>query len=208
MIDLTSFQNFAPAAERNGGVIAQQLQLILSQESEVLEVGSGSGQHAALFTDALPDLCWQPTEIPELLPALQYNLNLCDCNRLLQPVELDLNRDSWSEGVGVGRHFDAVFTANTLHIVSWNLVESFFKGCGRLLVPGALLIVYGPIRYRGRYTSESNKQFDDLLKNRDPLSGIRDLADLESLAKSVALELVSDIAMPANNQLLVWRKAL
>ena len=172
----------------------------------MLEIGSGSGQHAVLFGSAIPGLSWYPTEVAELLPALQHNLQAFPSGSINHPCLLDLNDENWVKGVSQKPGFDAVFTANTLHIVSWTLVQALFQGSGSLLKPGALLIVYGPVKYAGEYTSVSNEDFDLWLQERDRLSGIRNFEQLNQLAEAAGLKIRDDIAMPANNQLLVWQK--
>lgn len=197
------FLNYAPAAERNAQAIAAQLALLLDSNSRVLEIGSGSGQHAVCFVRQLQGVVWQGSEMFEGLAALQHNLSDYLCEQLLVPVELDVcNGQHWQNPAPC----NTVFTANTLHIMSWNAVEAFFRGVGVVLPTAGRLIAYGPFRYSGEYTADSNREFDGWLQARDPDSGLRDIVHLQALAASQGLVLDQDIAMPANNQLLVWRK--
>jgi SAM-dependent methyltransferase len=194
------------ACERNKGPILQVLRASLAGSCRVLEIGSGTGQHALHFSAHLPELTWQPTDTAEYLPMLRRRLQLGRPGNLLEALELDVRARQWPAGP-----FDAVFTANTLHIMDWDAVQHLFRGIGRALAaardsgrPG-VLCVYGPFRYGGRYTSPSNVAFDRFLQDRDPLSGIRDFDAVDALARSQGLHLQADHALPANNQLLVWQ---
>lgn len=195
------------ACERNKGPILEVLRRCLADSRRVLEIGSGTGQHAAHFSSHLPHLTWQPTDRGEYLPILRRQL-LQRPSNLLEPMELDVRAHPWPvEGI------DAVFTANTLHIMDWAAVQALFRGIGTVLggasaaARPAVLCVYGPFRYGGRYTSASNGAFDRFLQERDPLSGIRDFEAVDALARSAGLNLQADHALPANNQLLVWHTA-
>jgi SAM-dependent methyltransferase len=197
------------ACERNKGPILEVLRRSFADSRRVLEVGSGTGQHAAHFSTHLPHLSWQPSDRGEYLPILRRELQQRPAN-LLEPLELDVRAHPWPvQGI------DAVFTANTLHIMDWAAVQALFRGIGTVLggaAPSAaarpaVLCVYGPFRYGGRYTSASNGAFDRFLQERDPLSGIRDFEAVDALARSAGLNLQADHALPANNQLLVWHTA-
>ena len=197
------------ACERNKGPILQVLTGALAASRRVLEIGSGTAQHAAHFATSLPHLSWQPSDTGDYLSMLRRRLQLPHPSNLLQALELDVRAHPWPGG-----SFDAVFTANTLHIMDWGAVEAFFRGVGTVLAPCATqaahlgtLCVYGPFRYGGRYTSDSNVAFDRFLQERDPASGIRDFDALQALAQAQGLQLQADHAMPANNQLLVWQTA-
>lgn len=196
---------YSDACERNKEPILAVLRRYLADTAGlVLEVGSGTGQHAVHFARHLPQLTWQPTDQAEELAALNARVGIGGPCNLLPALELDVADRRWpcdSDSV------DAVFSANTLHIMDWKHVQAFFRGVGRVLRPEGLLIVYGPFRYSGQYTSHSNHAFDDALRRRDPASGIRDFEAVDALANAQALTLVEDVAMPANNQTLVWRKA-
>lgn len=196
---------FSEACERNKGPILDVLQRWLGHHAGVvLEIGSGTGQHAVHFARNLPRLSWQPTERLEQLAALAARIEVEGSCNLLAPVELDVEQYDWPcdrDSV------DAVFTANTLHIVSWPQVQALFHGAGVVLRDEGMLIVYGPFRYGGQFTSHSNAVFDEALRSRDPLSGIRDFEAVDALAAAQGLRLVEDCAMPANNQALVWRRS-
>jgi cyclopropane fatty-acyl-phospholipid synthase-like methyltransferase len=188
------------ACERNKGPILAVLGGELAASSAVLEIGSGTGQHAVHFARHLPHLSWQPTEVPGQLAPLEERIRAEGPPNLAPAIALDVRALPWP----VGR-VDAVFSANTLHIMAWEAVEDFFRGVGEVLASPGVLCVYGPFRYRGGYTSETNAEFDRYLKRRDPASGIRDFEALERLAAAAGLELAADHAMPANNRTLVWR---
>lgn len=194
--------NYSEACERNKDVILQQLKHCFKDRSLVLEVGSGSGQHAVHFANALTHLTWQPSDLHVNLPALANNLSQYAPANVLSPVELDVVADTWR----LPTEPDAVFTANTLHIMGEDCVEAFIRGVGQILPVGGCLCVYGPFRYAGQYTSESNAQFDLWLKDRDIRSGIRDFETVAGWAGQVGLVCEQDNNMPANNQFLVWRK--
>jgi cyclopropane fatty-acyl-phospholipid synthase-like methyltransferase len=189
------------ACERNKGPILEILRPAFADASRVLEIASGTGQHAVHFARHLPHLEWQPTELAGNLEELAQRLREEGSANLAPPVELDVRVHPWPVG-GV----DGIFSANSLHIMSFDSVREFFRGVGEALAPGGRLCVYGPFNYDGRYTSESNAQFDRYLKVRDPESGIRDFAEVDPLAREVGLSLEADHAMPANNRTLVWRK--
>ncbi len=192
------------ACERNKGPILEVLSRELAAHHAVLEVGSGTGQHAVHFARHLPHLTWQPSEVADQQPPLAERICLEGPPNLLAPVVLDVRSLPWAVRAA-GAAFDAVFSANTLHIMAWEAVEDFFRGAGATLGAGGALCVYGPFRYRGRYTSDSNAEFDAWLQARDPRSGIRDFEALDALARAQRLTLSADHAMPANNQTLVWR---
>ena len=188
------------ACERNKGPILEVLTVELAASGRVLEVGSGTGQHAVHFATHLPHLLWQPSELSENLPPLAQRIALEGPANLQAPQALDVRDTPWRVPAA-----DAVFSANTLHIMSWGEVGDFFRGVGELLAAAGVLCVYGPFRYRGQYTSDSNAEFDAYLKARDPASGIRDFEALDALARSAGLRFAADHAMPANNRTLVWR---
>ena len=190
------------ACERNKGPILAVLRGELATNRAVLEIGSGTGQHAVHCAAHLPHLVWQPTEVPAQLPELAARIRLEGGANLRAPLALDVAVRPWPVPGA-----DAVFSANTLHIMSWERVQDFFRGVGALLAAPGALCVYGPFRYRGAYTSDSNAEFDQFLKVRDPASGIRDFEALDALARAEGLTLAADHDMPANNRTLVWRRA-
>jgi cyclopropane fatty-acyl-phospholipid synthase-like methyltransferase len=189
------------AAERNKEPILQIIAPVLSQTRRVLEIGSGTGTHALLFSARLPHLTWQPTDTGEYLPVLRERLKREGGANLLPAIELDVRNHPWPV-----EQVDAIYSANTLHIMSWSSVRDFFKGVGNSLSEQGLLCVYGAFRYGDRYTSDSNAKFDQFLRNRDPHSGLRDAHEVDSLAREQGLELLADHAMPANNQLRIWHR--
>jgi SAM-dependent methyltransferase len=191
---------FSDACERNKGPILEVLRTAFSGCTRVVEIGSGTGQHAVHFARHLPHLSWQPTDRAEYLSDLAARIAAEGPPNLASPVELDVLQEPWPAVRG-----DAVFSANTLHIMSWPAVEALFAGLPRILEAGGVLAIYGPFRYGGRFTTESNAAFDAMLRERDPLSGLRDFEAVNALAEGVGLKLSADHAMPANNQLLVWR---
>jgi len=194
--------SFPEACERNKGPILAVLSGELAASTRVLEIGSGSGQHALHFAAHLPHLTWQPSELAEKLPALEERIRRAGTANLRPPLALDVRDEPWRVPP-----CDAVFSANTLHIMGWEAVREFFRGVGTVLEASGVLCVYGPFRFRGRHTSDSNAQFDRYLKARDPVSGIRDFEALDALAAAHRLGFAADHAMPANNRTLVWRRA-
>ena len=192
---------FSEAAERNKHPILEKLIPLLTNSNKVLEIGSGTGQHAVFFARALPHLTWQPTELPEKTALLINQCRHFPSDNLAVPISLNIEDVTWP-----AVQFDAVFTANTLHIIHWPQVCRLFAQVGKLLPENGVFCSYGPFNYDGRFTSESNARFDQQLKLRNPQSGIRDIADLQQQAEKYHLALHEDYPMPANNRLLVWRK--
>ena len=190
------------ACERNKDPILGVLRGAFASTRQVLEIGSGTGQHAVYFARQLPKLRWQPSETDENLGMLRSRIDLEGTANLCAPVRLDVREHPWPAGA-----FDGVFTANTLHIMSWQAVCEFFRGVGSQLTTPGVLCIYGPFRYAGRYTSDSNAAFDRFLQERDPASGIRDIEAVDALARQEGLELDGDHDMPAHNRTLVWRVA-
>ena len=191
---------FSEACERNKDPILEKLRVHFAGATRVLEIGSGTGQHALHFAAALPQLVWQTSEVPGQDEAVRARLAAQPPPNVLAPLALDV-RGAWPAGP-----FDAIFSANTLHIMSRSQVAECFAGLGRMLAPAALLVVYGPFRYAGRYTSDSNARFDAELQARDPASGIRDAEWIDGLAAAQDLDPIADHTMPANNQLRIWRR--
>ena len=191
---------FAPSCERNQGPILEVLRRHLGGTRRVLEVGSGTGQHAVRFAMAMPWLVWQGSDRADNLPGIAAWLDEAALPNTPPVLELDVD-SPWPEA-----RFDAVFTANSLHIMGWPQVEAFFAGVGKVLEEDGLLIVYGPFNYGGDFTSDSNRAFEQWLKNRDPVSGIRDFEAVDALARGIGLVIVEDNTMPANNRCLVWRR--
>jgi SAM-dependent methyltransferase len=197
----SSIKPWAEACERNREPILAVLRGAFSRATRVLEIGSGTGQHAAFFAAALPHLIWQPSDRPEHLAGIAAWRDEASLPNLRAPLALDV------DGEWPIMECDALFSANTLHIMSWASVENFFRGAGRALLPGGVLAVYGPFSYGRQHTAESNAHFDAFLRARDPLSGVRDFDALCALAHSHGLEFCDDHALPANNRVLTWRRS-
>lgn len=192
---------FSESCERNREPILAILRGVFTQPARILEIGSGTGQHAVHFGAALPYLTWQTSsDLPANHPGIQTWLNEAALPNVLPPIALDVN-NLWPDGA-----FDGVFTANTLHIVSWDEGRKLIAGAGKLLRPGGRLVIYGPFNYHGAFTSDSNARFDEWLKNRDARSGIRDFEAVTKCAEFNGLALENDHTMPANNRLLIFIK--
>ena len=199
--DSVSEKPYAPACDRNRDAILAVLREHFATHRSVLEIGSGTGQHAVHFAAAMPWLTWQCADVADNLPGIRMWLDEAGLANTPAPLELDV-RGSWPT-----QRFDAVFSANTLHIMGWVEVEMFFDGIDRILAASdGVLAVYGPFNYGGRYTSDSNRDFDAWLKARDAHSGIRDFEAVDALARRIGLRLIDDLTMPANNRSLVWRR--
>ena len=190
---------YSEACEQNKEPILAVLREVFTKPGLILEIGAGTGQHAVHFARALPDIDWQPTDQADYLPGIRRWIAEAGLSNLHQPLELDVLSEPWPVTQAAG-----VFSANTAHIMSWPAVESLFRGIGRVLSPGGMFCLYGPFNYEGRYTSASNAEFDTWLRLRDPASGIRDLTDLDRLARDNGLRLRQDYPMPVNNRTLVW----
>lgn len=193
---------FSQACENNKAVILQVLCQAFADRRQVLEIASGTGQHACHFAAHMPWLRWQPTELPENLAVLGPRCSAYGGVNLLPPSALDVRTDPWPLNVP-----DALFTANSLHIMAYAAVEQFFAGLARHAGNDVVLAVYGPFNYRGEYTSESNARFDQWLAQQHPDSAIRDFEAVDALAVDAGFSLRADNEMPANNRLLVWHKA-
>jgi len=192
---------YAGATERNRQPILDQLVGLLPAKGTVLEIGSGSGQHAVFFTRHLTGLYWQPTDRAENLPGLEAQFAAEANERILTPLELDVLDDAWP-----GQTYAAVFSANTAHIMPFEAVQAMFAGVAMHLVHGGRFCLYGPFNINGDFTSRSNAQFDACLRQENPQMGIRDMAVVESLSNSHQMHLQRKIAMPANNFILVFAK--
>ena len=192
---------YAESCEQNRAPILAVLQEAFADRSRVLEIASGTGQHAVHFGQALPHLVWQTSELPENHAGIQAWLDEANLANVLPPLALDVNAADWPVD-----HVDAIFNANTVHIIAWPAVERMFAGIGRVLAAGGILCLYGPFNYGGEFTSESNARFDVWLKSRDPNSGVRDFEAINMLAEAQGLRLLRDVAMPSNNRTLIWRR--
>lgn len=192
---------FSQACENNKQPILDILLRVFANRKKVLEVGSGTGQHAVFFAPALPHLTWQTSDLEINHSGINHWLNDFDADNLLPPLVLDA--DQFPSNL---KTVDAVFTANTCHIMAWSSVVNLFKGLEKILSSDGILAIYGPFNYNGQFTSDSNARFDQWLKQRIPHQGIRDFEAINRLAQSIGLNLVEDNAMPANNRLLVWQR--
>lgn len=193
--------SLSDAAERNKAPILKIIAAEFAHTRQVLEIGSGTGQHALHFAAHLPHISWQPSDTGDYLSTLRERLRVAGAANLREVIELDVRIQPWPVDI-----VDGIFSANTLHIMSWKAVEDLFRGVGHVLGKPGVLCIYGPFRYGERYTSDSNARFDEFLRARDPHSGIRDAYAVDHLARQQGLELAADHSMPANNQLLVWRR--
>ncbi|RDH85678.1 MAG: methylase [endosymbiont of Galathealinum brachiosum] len=191
----------APSCEQNQQVILDVLKTLFIEPGDVLEIGSGTGQHAVFFTEYLPHLIWQPGDLEAEHAGMKMWLDEVIHNRIKQPLVLDVDMPFWS----VDKK-DYIFTANTTHIISLAQAEKMLSHVGKYLKQGGLFAQYGPFNYNGNYTSESNANFDVWLKQRNPYSCIKDFETIESFANQNGMKLLKDIEMPANNRILVWQK--
>ena len=192
---------FSQSCENNKAFILPVLQQVFADRSAVLEIASGTGQHACYFADNMPWLQWQPTELAQNLATLHARCAAHGDANLLQERALDVRQDTWPQW-----NTDAVFSANSLHIMAFSAVEKLFAALGKFAGDDVVLAVYGPFHYNGCYTSASNARFDQWLAQQSPDSAIRHFEDVDRLAQTSGFELQGDHAMPANNRLLVWAK--
>ncbi|MBO6755419.1 MAG: DUF938 domain-containing protein [Roseibium sp.] len=198
---------FNPAADRNKAVILERLVTVFAPMRRVLEIGSGTGQHAVHFAASLPHLQWQPSDLARTIADMDLWLSEANLPNVAEPLSLDVTNGPWPlPEPNSANAFDGIYTANTLHIISKAHVAAFFVRVGEILKPGGRLVVYGPFKYDGTFTTPSNEAFDGQLKTRDPVSGIRDFEWVDEMARAEGLEIFQDHAMPANNQLLVWER--
>ena len=191
---------YSEACDENKVPILAVIGSLFKDAGTLLEVGTGTGQHAAFFAAALPRLTWQTSDIPAHLPGIRLWLDEAGLPNLPPPLALDVTAD-WPAGP-----FDGVFSANTAHIMGEPEVAAMFRGVGRVLTPGGRFALYGPFSVGGRHRSGSNARFDAWLRERDPRMGVRDLDHLRRLGEESGLELVDDVPMPVNNQTLIWEK--
>lgn len=192
---------FSEACEQNKAPILEVLRKELAGGSRVLEIGSGTGQHAVHFAAALPQLRWTASDVAAHHEGIRAWLGEAGLSNLEGPLELDVTQAEWPVS-----EVDAVFSANTAHIMHWPAVRQMFAGVSKALRPGGVFCLYGPFNEDGVYTSESNARFDAWLRARDPGSGVRDRGELDALAEEHGLVPARRYTMPANNQILVWAK--
>lgn len=191
---------FSQACENNKLPILECIRRHLIDIDHVFEIGSGTGQHAEFYTQQLPHVTWQASDRQENLDGLNQRLHLCDSDRLPSAIEFDVELSTWPSGLR------CVYSANTAHIMPWPITQKMVIGVAQNLLDNGLFILYGPFNYNGKFTSESNANFDLWLKERGAHQGIRDFEAVNQLAVEHGLFLLEDYAMPANNRLLVWRK--
>ena len=194
-------KQYSQACDENRDPILSIIGEVFSDAHSILEIGSGTGQHAVYFARRLPHLTWQPSDLTENHASINAWRNEAGLENVLPPIDLNVTAATWPAG-----EYDGLFSANTLHIMNWEAVQRMFSNIGNLLQTGARCCFYGPFNYGGSFTSDSNRQFDAWLKNRDPASGIRDFEALVDLATANGFELDADNKMPVNNRLLVWKK--
>ena len=192
---------YSESCDQNKDFILSVISPLFSSISGVLEVGSGSGQHAVYFAEKMPHLKWYTSDCIAYLDGINKWLSDSELPNIVPPFELDVTNSQWPD-----LSIDAVFTANSLHIMHQQDVVNFISGVGKLLQQQGHLLIYGPFNYNGSYTSESNARFDQWLKDRDPLSGIKHFEKIESLAIDNDMKLVTDYEMPANNRILHFIK--
>jgi SAM-dependent methyltransferase len=192
---------YSESCVQNREPILDVISPIFSTASAVLEIGSGTGQHAIYFAEKMPHLTWYTSDRPSYIDGINMWLEGANLPNVIPPIELDVTADHWPVS-GI----DAVFTANSVHIMGQREVECLMEGVGKLLNEQGSLVIYGPFNYAGSYTSESNERFDQWLKSRDPESGIKDFEEIRSLADQNAMRLITDHTMPANNRILHFMK--
>jgi len=197
----TSELPYSQSCENNKRVILERLQEIFADRKQVLEIASGTGQHATWFAEHMPWLQWQPTDIPTNVATLEPRCRAYSGQNLCTVTALDVTDKPWMVDVP-----HALYTANSLHIMPYTAVEALFDALGNFAKPDTCLVVYGPFNYDGEYTSESNARFDQWLLQQHPLSAIRDFEKVDAMAQFAGFVLEQDNDMPANNRLLVWRK--
>jgi len=192
---------YSESCDQNRDAILQIIKPLFKNRKNVLEIGSGTGQHAVYFALKIPQLVWHTSDKEENHQGILAWMEEADLENVRAPLSLDVSRNEWPTD-----KIDVIYSANTAHIMSWPEVEILMTGVGKKLATNGLFILYGPFNYDRKYTSESNARFDQWLRDRNPLSGIRDFEALDRLAKSVGMTLENDFKMPANNRILCWRK--
>jgi cyclopropane fatty-acyl-phospholipid synthase-like methyltransferase len=197
-------RQFAPAAARNRAPLLEVLRRVLPGGARVLEIGSGSGEHAVFFARGMPGVVWRPSDPdPAACASIAAWIEAESAANILAPVAIDVRAENW--GVEAEAPFDALVSLNMVHISPWAATLGLMAGAGRIVRDGGMLFLYGPFKREGRHTAPSNRSFDDWLKARDPSFGVRDLADIAAAAQGFALHEI--VEMPANNLSLVFKKA-
>ncbi len=193
---------FSQACENNRGPIFNALRPLIADKTSVLEIGSGTGQHAVWFAHQLPHLVWQTSDLPQNHPGIQLWLEAQPSPNLRPPIALDMLVDAWPE-----TSYDVIYSANTAHIMPWQGVVNMLSQVGLHLLSGGLFCLYGPMAYAGEIAPQSNVLFDQHLRQQAAHMGIRDFHDINRLALNAGLVMLDDHPMPANNRLLIWEKA-
>jgi SAM-dependent methyltransferase len=193
---------YSESCERNQEPILKILQETLTNQKRVLEIASGTGQHAVYFGRALPHLSWQTSELVQNHEGILAWLNETKLPNVLPPMAIDVSDAKWPIEI-----VDTVFNANTVHIISWPEVKRMFAGIARILSANGILCLYGPFNYEGKFISKSNARFDAWLKLCDRNSGVRDFEAINRLAESHGLFLLRDVTMPSYNRILIWQRA-
>ena len=190
---------FSRACENNKHPILKVLKEYISNQDSLLEIAGGTGQHGEFFANSFPNLLWQTSDLPGSVTDLNLRISEANLHNLPPALILDVNDSNWNV-----KKYQLLFTANSLHIMSEKSVENFFSRIPNVLQQSALVFIYGPFKYDGNFTTKSNAEFDEWLKEKDLKSGVRDFEAISELAVSVGLSLVADVQMPSNNQLLVF----
>ncbi|RUM93483.1 MAG: methylase [Thiothrix sp.] len=193
---------YSESCDQNRDPILQVIQPLFKDRKNVLEIGSGTGQHAVYFAQKMPQLVWHTSDKTENHQGILAWMEEAALDNVRAPISLDVSRDEWPNTA-----IEAVFSANTAHIMSWPEVEALIAGVGAQLTNNSLFVLYGPFNYGGKFTSDSNARFDQWLKDRDPQSGVRDFEALDRLALKAGMTLENDFEMPANNRILCWHKS-
>ena len=192
---------YSVACDNNRQPILEIIEVLFAGSKAVLEIGSGTGQHAVYFAEKLPHLTWHSSDLQENHAGIELWLSEAGLANTPLPLTLDVTQAHWPK-----LKVDAVFSANAIHIMGWDSVKAMIAGVGKLLPDNGLLVLYGPFNYNNTYTSDSNARFDIWLKQSNPESGIRNFEDVELLANAAGMYIQHDYAMPANNRLLCWVK--
>ncbi len=198
---MNSNENYSAAADNNKGPILEVLKKYIRGEKRLLEIGSGTAQHAVHFAKHFEKLMWVTSDVAENRPVINAALAKEKLNNLFGSEKLEIGVDDFPKG-----SYDFVFTANTLHIMSWKECKTLFKLLSKRLREGSMVFFYGPFKYKGDFTSPSNREFDSHLKEQNIKSGIRNFEDVEKNMADYGFKLINDHEMPANNRLLVFAR--
>lgn len=192
---------YAAACDENKDAILEVIKPLFIEKQLILEIGSGTGQHAVYFAEHMPHLIWQTSDVKPRHQGISQWLADAKLDNLKPPLELDVRKTHWQQCQP-----DAIFSANTVHMMSLDAVGAFFHGVGQCLQTGGAFVLYGAFNYEGQYTSASNLEFDQWLQSLNPAFGVRDFELLNQLANASSLQLENDFEMPANNRILHWVK--